>query len=80
MPPWDKRNLKEQEVIRVSDKRQPVQINKLLIDIRPKLIEIIDTSTLWPHLRSLHVVDSRKLQQIQVNIVNYFQSFNVFKD
>ena len=75
MPPWDKRNLKEQEVIRVSDKRQPSRINKLLIEIRPKLIEIIDPSTLWPHLRSLHVVDSRKLQQIQVNIVILLSKF-----
>ena len=75
MPPWDKRNLKEQEVIRVSDKRQPSRINKLLIEITPKLIEIIDPSTLWPHLRSLYVVDSRKLQQIQVNTVILLSKF-----
>ena len=69
MPPWDKRNPKEQEIIRVSEEPQPSRINKLLIETRPKVIEIIDPSTLWPHLRSLYVVDSGTIQKIEVSTV-----------
>ena len=68
LPPWDRNNPREQDVPIISKEGYAKDIYDVIRDNAPEVIELLDPSSLWPHLNKLRVLDDEKKDDIKVSI------------
>ena len=68
LPPWDKNNPREQDVPSISKEGYAKDIYDVIIHTAPEVIELMDPSSLWPHLIKLGVLGHEKKDDIKVSI------------